>query len=558
MKLNFKVIICLFIFVVASIARLSAYYDYSDTSQRHYIEGLGSGSDSEYQISTAVLALSGGEKIEIFSHYDYLFLVPIVMFFIGFFGFLNGLEALMYFIILLGSLTALIPFLISHRLYKYQLGGFAASLLVAVNPLLVEVAGGRFVLDTTVYFIFGIFLFAYIMAFEKRQIKWLIALGILSVIQGLNKPFLMVNDLPVLLFFPFLFLIEKVSFQRKAPFISAKLYPFRKNFLLGLIPLSIWLPINILFEILHKLFSYKNRFYFLGDLLFSRGNESSVGFALKDSLFKPSTPLNLLITIGTFFSKALTELLLRLNMNIPVLLFVAIMILAIIKSKRHFAVGVLQIPYLVAVALTLTTAISPRHFVTLVIWILVCLALLIDDVSSKFLTRFRPRVYYACLLFTMVLLFGPVFKNFSAFQSRLRERQRETQYYTWIRSYLPADGNILGDGSEDVALLSRVSQRNIIYNSFFGGPRLIPVNATYRDVRNFGDLNQRPMEYGAFLEYYSKNTPYLYVLDTNNNGWRNLLSSGAVGQMPKDKFDLEEVAYNSELKRKVYRLILRK
>ena len=110
-----------------------------------------------------------GGPAETLTHYDYIFLIPLIAFFLKIFGYIKGLEYLMYLTILLGSLVPVILFLLLARRTPYLIGSTIVGLAFAVNPLLASVSAGRFILDTLVQFIFAIFVFCYLQTVEKNH-----------------------------------------------------------------------------------------------------------------------------------------------------------------------------------------------------------------------------------------------------------------------------------------------------------------------------------------------------------------------------------------------------
>jgi hypothetical protein len=607
---------CIIIFSLALFARVGSYLNVlqSVLGSYQYYQGIGSGSDSDYQIKNAIFVFTKGGPAEILTHYDYIFLIPLIAFFLKTFGYIKGLEYLMYLIILLGSLVPVILFLLLAKRTSYIIGSLIVGLSLAVNPLLVSVSAGRFILDTLVQFIFALFIVCYLRALEKKSFIWLILLGIIAVIQGLNKPFLMVNDLALLSVFPLFILIKKLDYKRKFPFVNITWQINKKIFFYSLIPVIVYVLGNTLWEIYLQVTI--NRGYFLKEIFFSNASDSSTNFALRDSLVLAQTPWEKLRNIIMFTLMAIGEL--RIYINISIIYFSSIIFLYIftkrnrtiwfrqtiivslifigvyfIITKLFFVQGIattsvpqgwtfltfacftvftllllffmqrsvvllamtaLQIPYLLAVGLTLTTAIFPRHYETLVIWFMICTALLIDSFIPKVLSKFSPIVYKGVVVIILLMFSLPILQTLSAFNENVTKEIKDIGYLLWVGQQVPNNDYILVGSGENFIDIAKYTKKEILYNTTH-----TPTLATYNDsifsLKDFSSADTKPMEFTKFLPKYAKEKK-LFVTDLNKPGWDLLLTSGSKAEIPSNMYKLEIAQKNPRTGRVLYRLVL--
>lgn len=612
-------VFALFIFLISIIARINSYLDVINPafSSSQYYQGIGSGSDSDYQITNALFTLNKIGPTEIFTHYDYVFLIPIITLFINFLGYIKGIEYLMYFTILLGSLVPVIIFMFFAQRTKFLVGSIIAGLTLALNPLLLSISAGRFVLDTLVQFIFAIFIVCYLQALGKKSLVWLVLLGIIAFIQGLNKPFLIINDLALFLIFPLFLLIKTYSFKRDFPFLKIVWSINKKKILYALIPSLVYFGCNIAWEIfiqfiISKQYPTLQKGYFLMDIFFSKGADSSTSFALRDSIIN-ATPIEKIRNVTMLTLMAIEQLIQYINLSlyffvsfIAVYLFsktnkirwiiwstlvflfllgsyysitkiffmnntltpipqnwtmqtfinfslITLLLLFFMqRSITLLAMTAMKIPYLVAVGLTITTAIFPRHYETLVMWFIVCFALWVDSFMPQILSRFTSFVYKFVIVIILITFVSPVMQTITDFKNTVGNELRDKAYLTWVKEQIPKGGYILSGTGENFINIAKYTEQPILYNTTHI-PRIANYNDTAFSIKDFS----AKQPFTNFLPDYAKQHR-LFVTDLNKHNWDLLLTSGSKAEIPKNKYILKEFAHNKKTGRILYQLIINK
>ncbi len=606
---------CLIIFVFALLARIASYYHVlnSEFGSYQYYQGIGSGSDSDFQINNALFSIRGSNLAETWSHYDYIFLIPLITFLIKTFGYIRGIEYAMYLVILLGSLVPVIIFLFLARRTPYLLGSVIAGLALALNPLMISVSGGRFILDTLVQFIFAIFIVCYVNAVEKKSFFWLIAVGVMAVIQGFNKPFLMVNDLALFLVFPIFILIKKIQYKEKFPYVLINWNISKKSIFYSFIPTIIYLAGNIGLEAYEHIVFHSG--YFLSDIFLSKQADSSGNVAMRDSLVLAKGPLEKLRNIVMLTLMTIQQLLYYINLNIfyfvtvigfyilskknkalwfrwiikisvvflavyylltkffflnapftsvpqswtietfiTFTIFTVLILLFMQDSVLMLATTASQIPYLVAVGLTFTGGIYPRHYVTLVIWLVLCTSLFLDSFMLKPLTKFHPRAYRWLLIVVFLTFTYPAIQTLFTFQSVMSKEMKDREYLSWVATKVPANGYIAAGTGENFIDIAKITGRSIIYNAYFD-----PVVANYTDsafqVKDFDFFDPKFPGYIKLFTKYTKEGK-LYITDLNKSGWDQLFTNGSKVEIPKNIYSLKIVAKNPQTNRFLYQVIL--
>lgn len=605
---------------IALFSRISVYLEYDSTffSSLHYFEALGSGGDADYQVKNAIYSIQGHASIETFLHYDYLFLIPYLTFFIKTFGFLNGLQLLMYFTVLLGSITPIIIFLLLSRRKKYSMGGFFVGLLLALNPLLIEVSAGRFILDTNVMFLFSLFLTAYVLAIETKTTKWVIALGTLTLIQDLNKPFLLINDMPLLAVFTVLFLLKEYRLKKHFPFFHILFSITKKRVILSILPIMILLAGYVSFEVFE--FRTFHKHYFLGEMLFNKSDTSTGNYVLRDSLASAKSLSEKIKNISAFSLIAIQELLdyaaipfifligavctglygkrrylkqlifagiillvlsiffftLTTRFLLPFsympkpsewqwgnffsfALFFLIIGILMTRSIKYFSFGIMQLLYLFAVGMTISTAIAPRHFDTLVIWFAFCVGILLDTYISDLLLRMQKRIFYIVLFIIAIPFSAQLFTTAKSLVINIHHMQNNKVYYSWIKTVVTPDDYILGGSGENLMTLSKITQRTVLYNSLFT-PLIIRPGAKLSQLENYGSVENKPINYADFISSHAtgnEKNGRLFVLDDNVHQWIYILSTDSKAEFPKNKYMIREYVRNNTLHRLVYILTFR-
>src|SRR5258705_2806118 len=257
MPRKLTLIVAFIIFIFAFFINYSFYNDFyqEDVLNGYPVEKLftskiGSGSDPEAQLTCAT-GLIKGTDTTFMTHYDYLFMCPYISLLIKTFGFTNGMQALAFTTIFIGSIVAVVPFLLFTYLKKFSLGGLIASIILATNQIIVFSSSGRLVIYNLTMLTFTAFYICFFMAIYRRKTIWLVLLGLAALIQGLNKPFLLVNDIPFLFVFIFIYLTKKFALKKEFPFFSITFNFSKRQLMESLIPIFILLVGSIAYEFIH-------------------------------------------------------------------------------------------------------------------------------------------------------------------------------------------------------------------------------------------------------------------------------------------------------------------
>lgn len=221
----------IFIFSIAFLVRVSFYFD-PENFDDFFFSQIGGGGDYDLLLRHTMRFIINNDLLAYFWSLinDYAINIRLFALFINFFGFLKGIDYAEYFLIFLGSVVCLLPFIILSRLKKNSLGGFLASLFLAINPLSSWLATSR-PLDVLTSFFFAIFILLFVLSLEKRSYFLAVLLGLVGFIDGFNRPLMILNDLPVLGLFALFYLYLQGSFSFRFPFV--KLSPPSRNFPFG-------------------------------------------------------------------------------------------------------------------------------------------------------------------------------------------------------------------------------------------------------------------------------------------------------------------------------------
>lgn len=227
------------ILLIAIIVRLAFYLDPKNFEDLFYSPIGGFGDYDQLIRNTMQYMVESGRDVYFWSLMDdYVINLRLFAVFFHVFGFVKGLDYVIYFLIGLSSVVCLLPLALLSRLKKFSLGGFAASLFLAVNPLFVWLSYAR-PLDIITSFTFSLFIILFILALEKRSYILAFLLGTVGFIDVLNRGLMMLNNLPALVFFAGLFLHLHNSFSKVFPFLRMRI----KILLLAFIPLITFLAI---------------------------------------------------------------------------------------------------------------------------------------------------------------------------------------------------------------------------------------------------------------------------------------------------------------------------
>jgi len=256
-----KFTIALLIFSLAFAYRFS-------TSLTHQADlfyyALGGGGDYSELIRVATCTVTNFCS-ESFVIYNFLFMAPLLGLFFILFGFLGGINILLYLMLILSSIVATLPYLLLSRKNWISLGGIVGGILIATNDFLTNIALG-FPSDNSSLFTFSFFVIIYFLTLKKGTFRWLVLLGLIGLIDGLNKVLFLINDLGVLLLFVPLFFYEKAI--KKGGSIFTK--PNFKILFYSTIPLLVFLLIYMAWEYFIYINAFRPR-YFLWGLIVERG-----------------------------------------------------------------------------------------------------------------------------------------------------------------------------------------------------------------------------------------------------------------------------------------------
>lgn len=260
-----KLLIFLLIFVIAILYRFSMSLIFHESLFYYALGGQGD-YDQLIRSSTCVInSLCVGILI-----YNFLILAPFLGILFTFFGFIGGLKAFLYIMLIISSIVAILPYaLLTFRKNWFSVGGIIGSLFLATSDFLTNMALG-FPSDNSSVFTFSIFFIVYFLTLNKGTIRWLLFFGLMGLIDGLNKVLFLINSLGVfLLFVPVLF-FEKAGKIRKSIFVKSNFRILTK----ALLPLTIFILLYVVWEIITYTQFFKSR-YFLWQLVFQGGRSWS-------------------------------------------------------------------------------------------------------------------------------------------------------------------------------------------------------------------------------------------------------------------------------------------
>ncbi len=158
------------------------------------------------------------------------------------FGFVGGLKAYLYLMIILSSIVATLPYVLLSRKNFFTIGGIIGSLFLATSDYLTHMAINLPPDNLSVFF-FSMFYIVYLLTMNYGTIRWLLLFGLMGTIDGLNKLLLLMNDLAVFILFIPIFLLEKAKKRTKFPFVTVNpklIFYSILPFLIFLVMYSIW------------------------------------------------------------------------------------------------------------------------------------------------------------------------------------------------------------------------------------------------------------------------------------------------------------------------------
>lgn len=174
---------------------------------------------------------------------NFLIEASVLGFFYNIFGFIGGLKAYLYLMIILSSAVAALPYMILSRKHLFTVGGIAGSLFLATSDYLTNMSLAL-PPDNGSLFLFSMFFVVYLLTLQYGTVKWLLLLGLVGVTDGLNKLVFLINDLAVFMLFVPVFFVEKAKRINKFPLFKLE----RKIALFSLVPILVFFAIYCVWE----------------------------------------------------------------------------------------------------------------------------------------------------------------------------------------------------------------------------------------------------------------------------------------------------------------------
>ncbi len=277
-----RLAIGILIFLLALTYRFSASLVNLD---KLFYVGLGGQGDYDQFIRAATCALKSHCPLII--HQNLLIESTILGTFYQFFGFVGGLKAYLYLMLIVSSVVATLPYILLSRKSWITLGGIIGSLFLVASDFLTQVAL-NFPPDNGSTFTFSMFFLVYLLTMNFGTIRWLLFFGLTGFFDGMFKALFLINDLAAFILFIPVFFYEKANKKGKSIFRKRNI----KILFLSLIPLFVFLVLYVAWE-----YYVQIKFlavYFLRGLLQSGGSsyvsytsfsDSSVGESIVLQLF---------------------------------------------------------------------------------------------------------------------------------------------------------------------------------------------------------------------------------------------------------------------------------
>lgn len=264
-----RIVISLLVFLLALTYRFST--SLVDQSSLFYA-GLGGQGDYDQFIRAATCAVRSFYSCPLVLHQNLLVESSILGTFYEIFGFTGGLGVYLYFMLILSSIVATLPYVLLSRKNWISVGGVIGGLFLATSDFLTHVALS-FPPDNGSTFTFSIFFIVYLLTLNLGTIRWLLFFGLMGLIDGMNKALFLINDLAVFVLFIPVFFYEKVKSaragSRSASSGQALLGGNIKILLISLIPLLVFLTIYLAWE--HFVYAKWAAYYFLRSLVENKG-----------------------------------------------------------------------------------------------------------------------------------------------------------------------------------------------------------------------------------------------------------------------------------------------
>lgn len=604
--MNFKVklIISVLLFLAAFFIRYGSSLDVVSLPGRQTLtyQTLGTGGDPDYQMYCARMYSTVGSD-EAILHYDYFFLCPYMAVVVANVPFIVAFEVFAFINMFIGSLAVILPFVLFSSIKRFDIGGLFTSFLLLINPIMIYNSDGRYYIYPLVVLFFTIFSFLFIKALYSRTPIWLFALGSMAIIQGISKPFLYVNDIVLFILFPFLFCLSEIKFLNTFPYIQLTFD--WKQFKAGLIPPVIYFIGIIGYEVIH--YSFTGGIFFLSDLFLPIGpslKDEVLGtslhyaggtiqkyenilslllyatktflsylyypfivlFAVVISLiFTGKNPKNwALISLAAVACISLaiyfvTHQFLFPNIYVAIppftifdtttfALFYWLLIFISLRTQKGLALVCLHAFYFGALAMTLASVNQPQLFVTIIFWFALLLGYAFNSIWPRVLVQMTSRTYITALVIVMLFFILPVAKLLVASTTFIQKTNQEKEYLTWVKTVVSENDLIFGGMDDSLPLISRYSERTVVYNAIYVA-FFIPPRAKSTEIYRVPDLAKYIEEAVA-----SESGKKIYFLDNNTTFWNQYLEKGGSSNYPANKYSLVEVAHSTELNRKIYQL----
>lgn len=506
------------ILLIAFVARMSFYWDPKNFPD-FFFGPIGGTGDYDQLMRHSMRFVWNNDLVTYYWSLinDYAVNLRLFAFFFKFFGFINGLAYVTYFLIFLSSVVCLLPFLLLSRLKTFSLGGFIASIFLAINPLSTWVSIAR-PLDTLTSFFFSFFIIFFILSLEKKNYLLASSLGAIAFLDIFNRPFMIFNDASSLILFAFYFLLTKRNLSTKFPFIKiAKadlFYAFTPFLIFGVLyvgwniyytatfhelwgfsPSSFvttWNPIRneerilgvhvfdrlsnyfvLLILTIEKLSSYMHipagillglTLLILLDMKYKRRIKSLLLFIFIPIFFVGGLfRLQQFLASELFFKPDLSNTAIRYFLDLNgrnFLLFFAFLEVTFVQLlflRRDFIKVIITIiVYVFVLGYGLYTRFNDRHFIQVLLPFFIIFGFSIDKLLVRFSFKKKPIASFLFVVFifgTVLFLGWNIIQNGRSLISNIIWRQGEISYLRAASQFIPPDGVILVGMHKENAVL---------------------------------------------------------------------------------------------------------
>ncbi|MBI5122594.1 hypothetical protein HZA75_01920 [Candidatus Roizmanbacteria bacterium] len=453
------------------------------------------------------------------------------------FGFVGGLKAYLYLMIILSSVIATLPYFLLSRKNTFTIGGVIGSLFLATSDYLTHMAI-NLPPDNGSLFLFSMFFVVYLLTMQYGTIRWLLFFGLMGTIDGLNKLTMLINDLAAFLLFVPVFFFDKAKKIDRFPFV--KFSP--KLILYSLLPLLVFIVIYSAWEYIVQIkfstsyylrtmiesgFIYASRTDVASDSIniFSKGileivyyyiglaivmQKRIIDYANLNIIFLAPIFIGLLfftfqkakffviklLSISLFLAGAFTLLVLFRNNYlgiqevgmhvdawpnshyINVFLFSGILFLFFVNLKYSAVRLIIPIlSYYIMLIILTKNAPWGRMWAHVITWSVVLLCFLLDWILNKTKEDFSVRRVWIgpvlLVLFVFFYIFPKISGMYMQLQSGIINTKEKVTYLRWVNSELPENAIILAGGKSDLVVVAENINKPVIYNTRWTGALLI-------------------------------------------------------------------------------------